>query len=267
MRNRAFTLFELLVAVTIISLLLAMLTPVVGLVRERAQRVSCASSLRNWGVTFMYFAADHKGIIPRTPGMDQPAAANWFLTKPPGWPNAPSWNFYDQFAIEDVAEYMPGAQFDPSNQSWRLNDLYACPSNRDWHRQQSWNSIGSAWFPYCYFGWVSRWHGWTRTAVTDAVLMDRRLEGNRLLMQDIVVDERWRTDGNANSLPMTNHNRGVGALRAKTWNEVAGANQLWGDGHVEWRGIVDFNLPNLIANTGDNWTFGWNDKYWFAPPR
>ncbi len=59
----AFTLFELMVAVTIIAMLLAMLLPVLGVVREQADATRCLGNLRQCGLASGAFSADHQGYL------------------------------------------------------------------------------------------------------------------------------------------------------------------------------------------------------------
>lgn len=58
--RRAFTLVELLVVVSIISLLAAIVTPAVQMAREQARKAKCASNLREFGIGFVAHA-DRKG--------------------------------------------------------------------------------------------------------------------------------------------------------------------------------------------------------------
>src|SRR6266566_7457778 len=75
-----FTLVELLVAIAIIAILIAILLPVLGSVRERANRIKCAGNLRQLGTALYIYAADNKNNFPRTvqhPVENTPSGQNW----------------------------------------------------------------------------------------------------------------------------------------------------------------------------------------------
>ena len=76
--GRGFTLIELLVVVAVIALLAGMLIPTIGMVKNRAKRISCLSNLHHIGAAFAAYAADYEQEVPLT----QPAAstqANYYL--------------------------------------------------------------------------------------------------------------------------------------------------------------------------------------------
>ena len=77
--RKGFTLIELLVVISIIALLLSILTPSLGLAKEKARRVICQTNLKQISLVTMMYANDNRSKLPVT---DDKGGAGWFLDVP-----------------------------------------------------------------------------------------------------------------------------------------------------------------------------------------
>jgi prepilin-type N-terminal cleavage/methylation domain-containing protein len=68
-KERGFTLVELLIVVAIVALLAALILPGLSRAREYAYYTRCKSNLRQIGIAFLIYASDHRGAMPE--------AENW----------------------------------------------------------------------------------------------------------------------------------------------------------------------------------------------
>ena len=86
MLRRAYTVIELLICVALIATMSALLLPGISMLRAGVNNIRCQDHLRQTGMAFEAFAADHNGLMPKegNKGEDDPAMSwAWFYRLPP----------------------------------------------------------------------------------------------------------------------------------------------------------------------------------------
>ncbi|HEC01901.1 MAG TPA: prepilin-type N-terminal cleavage/methylation domain-containing protein, partial [Phycisphaerales bacterium] len=73
-RGRAFSLIEMLVVISIVSLLFGLILPALSRTRAIARQTICQGRLRQWGLAFEAYAVDHDGFYPHIDGRDRTAS-------------------------------------------------------------------------------------------------------------------------------------------------------------------------------------------------
>src|SRR6185369_11214916 len=74
--RRGFTLVELLLVITIISILVSITIPALGSSRETARRVKCLANMRGIGGGIAGYMNDSKELLPRVRPFHDPANGN-----------------------------------------------------------------------------------------------------------------------------------------------------------------------------------------------
>ncbi len=112
-RYTAFSLVELLVVISIISLLLGILMPALSRSRAVAKQVVCKSRLRQWGIAFEVYSAENDSFYPHIDGRDRDAGIadefGWIDMLPPLM-GEKSWRDYERW-------YKPS-----------IDTIFQCPS-------------------------------------------------------------------------------------------------------------------------------------------
>ena len=120
-RHSAFTLIELLTVIAVIAILAAILIPVVGNVRQKADEATCLNNLRQIGAGIGLYQSDHKGAFPA-------AIEDW---NPPEGGDKGLW-------FMQLEAY--GLRFEPTTDLgvMRNQDWWYCPACRDHQEQKGW---------------------------------------------------------------------------------------------------------------------------------
>jgi prepilin-type N-terminal cleavage/methylation domain-containing protein/prepilin-type processing-associated H-X9-DG protein len=63
-RSAGFSLVEVLICITVVSVMVALLMPALKVARQMSDGVRCSSTLRSWGVAFTLYASDNRGYYP-----------------------------------------------------------------------------------------------------------------------------------------------------------------------------------------------------------
>ncbi len=110
-----FTLIELLVIMAIIGIIIAVLVPAIGKVKDSARRAECANNLRQIGMAFYLYLDDHNEMFPPGGGggpADRGPADIWGGGPTRAWEDKLKQGYIDDanvficHATERVSEYM-----------------------------------------------------------------------------------------------------------------------------------------------------------------
>jgi len=71
------TILELLIAIAVVAVLIILAIPATGVIQERFKSIGCINNLRQFGVTFASYAADHSRRLPRSEYNSNGVVVNW----------------------------------------------------------------------------------------------------------------------------------------------------------------------------------------------
>ena len=230
MRLRGFTLIELLVVVAIIGILAAMILACIPLVRELAERTSCATRLRQWAMVPLGNAQDNDGILIQTILQKEETFADATRAQQyePShvWQNSMTSKGMHEISIPKIEDYYP--ENEKSGTVITVSTTWACPAWLKANRNRKpWvQALGTSNYWMNMPGYLLFTHK-NRSShagiAQNAELTDRIPNAKQILMVCTVM--AWGVGSND-----LFHRNSSGRLR--------GSNRAYGDGRVEWRDMA-----------------------------
>lgn len=231
----AFSLVELLVVISIISLLLGIFLPALGRARGVARQTLCQGRLRQWGFVFQIYATENDDFYPHIDGLDRDDDLadqfGWVDMLPPLMGEKP-WRDYErwQHPRKNTIFQCPAAELGPSN-------LYKYKPERDGFFSYAMNSCleldESCWPPYGQPG------GNNMPPFLKTVSI--RGPARVILLFDQLLDPRLGFDGKKINRSAGkycgSYPKAFSARHAKPGG-LLGGSILYCDYHVEWKSSV-----------------------------
>ena len=252
-KRNAFTLIELLVVIAVISLLMALLIPVLRSARERAQRTVCMSNIRQLTLAWLTYAADNDskivyGVPMRDRFMNEGGhrVESWlggeFMNIPVGEDKGALWPYIQDRGVYRCPRAWRGCSATygivSSARGWRVEGTYF-PIQKP--EDYNWNMVEYRKFGKRVGGTVLR-----LTRLTDIISPGAA--------QRVVFVDQGRT-------PMSNMDFSVDYLYPR-WNKLSppppihhrdGTTLSMADGHVEywrWKGRETVEMPREVHYYG-----------------
>jgi prepilin-type N-terminal cleavage/methylation domain-containing protein/prepilin-type processing-associated H-X9-DG protein len=246
--KRGFTLIEVLVVITIISILVAVLTPALATAREKARRTQCLNNMRQLGTAQMIYASDRDSWFWYADC--EPVAVplwGWGIPRSEAFVPYPAIGVYDRNSFSNYV---------------KSSDILFCPSSL---RKQAANGLPrNEKRPFGKLHEVNHHYSHVRCLSSQLgpryPLMFERSDYSGYMMMGFVSATE--------EMPFT-----FGSVLAYTANSNHGAeggNVLYVDGRVEWKKGTELGPFYGVSATRYNKAhdnYGPEDVGWSAAPR
>jgi prepilin-type N-terminal cleavage/methylation domain-containing protein len=239
-----FTLIELLAVIAIISILVAILLPVLGGAKAKAYKVQCAANLKQWGAAITMYAGDNAGFFPDN---TQPGAAD--LT----WM---AYNFSNIFYPVYLYRDKPGTSVSGLRGK---NDVFFCPTDIAQREAESLGNIPNL-ISYNYLpGRTNTTNLWNVTWNYDATglgawcLKRPKLDGP-YRKAPVMIDRLQRTQFKGwSDVSIYNGKVYPDSCHPGAHNVPVGGNFLFEDARVEWKRFNEASPAGTIdvGSTGN----------------
>lgn len=231
-RKTAFTLVELLVVIGIIAMLISILLPALNKARSAANKVACASNMRQIGHAFTLYQNAYKGVMPGTDPNHPNAVAYGYSYGP---------DFAGMLLYEGYFGDYAGVAGTGAARIFRCpdDDVQRRPAEpAHWYDARSYYANRGHW------SWLN---GWIYPYAQKTIRVTQMKNPSDF----IVLFERYDSSSVINFLGWCYYDYGNYSISKHDQKNIHSSNILFGDGHVAFvDGNELYNNQNMWSRSG-----------------